>query len=204
MTMLSIDPAVNTERENYKLLTGSIIPRPIAFVTSLAEDGTLNGAPFSYFNIVSANPPMISVSVQRSGGNQKDTARNISSLKEFVVHIVDHDNVEKINITAANLQPDQSEIELAQLTPIKSSRIAVPGIKEAKVRMECVLERVIELGENDSPGCDLIIGKIVQFHIEENIYEKGRINPDGLGAVSRLAGNDYARVGELFTIERPK
>ncbi|MDQ0856662.1 flavin reductase family protein [Bacillus sp. V2I10] len=202
--MLSIDPAVNTERENYKLLTGSIIPRPIAFVTSLAEDGTLNGAPFSYFNIVSANPPMISVSVQRSGGNQKDTARNISSLKEFVVHIVDHDNVEKINITAANLQPDQSEIELAQLTPIKSSRIAVPGIMEAKVRMECVLERVIELGGNDSPGCDLIIGKIVQFHVEESIYEKGRINPDGLGAVSRLAGNDYARVGELFSIERPK
>jgi flavin reductase (DIM6/NTAB) family NADH-FMN oxidoreductase RutF len=203
MKMLSIDPAANTERENYKLLTGSIIPRPIAFVTSLSDDGTLNGAPFSYFNIVSANPPMISVSVQRSEGNQKDTARNISSLKEFVVHIVDHDNVEKINITAANLQPDQSEIELAQLTPIKSSRIAVPGITEAKVRMECVLERVIELGGDDSPACDLIIGKIVQFHVEKSIYEKGRINPDGLGAVSRLAGNDYARVGELFSIERP-
>jgi flavin reductase (DIM6/NTAB) family NADH-FMN oxidoreductase RutF len=69
--------------------------------------------------------------------------------------------------------------------------------------MECVLERVIELGGDDSPGCDLIIGKIVQFHVEESIYEKGRINPDGLGAVSRLAGNDYARVGELFSIERP-
>lgn len=201
--MLSIDPAANTERENYKLLTGSIIPRPIAFVTSLSDDGTLNGAPFSYFNIVSANPPMISVSVQRSEGNQKDTARNISSLKEFVVHIVDHDNVEKINITAANLQPDQSEIELAQLTPIKSSRIAVPGIMEAKVRMECVLERVIELGGDDSPACDLIIGKIVQFHVEKSIYEKGRINPDGLDAVSRLAGNNYARVGEVFSIERP-
>ncbi|TDL75902.1 flavin reductase family protein [Peribacillus frigoritolerans] len=201
--MLSINPAANTERENYKLLTGSIIPRPIAFITSLAEDGTLNGAPFSYFNIVSANPPMISVSVQRSGGIQKDTARNIRSLKEFAVHIVDEGNVEKINITAASLKPDQSEVELAQLTPVESSRIAVPGIKEAKVRMECVLEQVIELGGDDLPGCDLIIGKIVQFHVEDSIYEKGRIDPDGLGAVSRLAGNDYAKVGELFSIERP-
>ncbi|WP_191557643.1 flavin reductase family protein [Metabacillus idriensis] len=201
--MLSIDPAANTERENYKLLTGSIIPRPIAFITSLAEDGTLNGAPFSYFNIVSANPPMISVSVQRSGGIQKDTARNIRSLKEFSVHIVDDGNVEKINITAASLKPDQSEVELAQLTPVESSRIAVPGIKEAKVRMECVLEQVIELGGDDLPGCDLIIGKIVQFHVEDSIYEKGRIDPEGLRAVSRLAGNDYARVGEVFSIERP-
>ncbi|MCM3598818.1 flavin reductase family protein [Metabacillus idriensis] len=201
--MLSIDPAANTERENYKLLTGSIIPRPIAFITSLAEDGTLNGAPFSYFNIVSANPPMISVSVQRSGGIQKDTARNIRSLKEFAVHIVDDGNVEKINITAASLKPDQSEVELAQLTPVESSRIAVPGIKEAKVRMECVLEQVIELGGDDLPGCDLIIGKIVQFHVEDSIYEKGRIDPEGLRAVSRLAGNDYARVGEVFSIERP-
>lgn len=201
--MLSIDPAANTERENYKLLTGSIIPRPIAFITSLAEDGTLNGAPFSYFNIVSANPPMISVSVQRRGGIQKDTARNIRSLKEFAVHIVDDGNVEKINITAASLKPDQSEVELAQLTPVESSRIAVPGIKEAKVRMECVLEQVIELGGDDLPGCDLIIGKIVQFHVEDSIYEKGRIDPEGLRAVSRLAGNDYARVGEVFSIERP-
>nr|WP_249043000.1 flavin reductase family protein [Metabacillus idriensis] len=200
---MSIDPAANTERENYKLLTGSIIPRPIAFITSLAEDGTLNGAPFSYFNIVSANPPMISVSVQRSGGIQKDTARNIRSLKEFAVHIVDDGNVEKINITAASLKPDQSEVELAQLTPVESSRIAVPGIKEAKVRMECVLEQVIELGGDDLPGCDLIIGKIVQFHVEDSIYEKGRIDPEGLRAVSRLAGNDYARVGEVFSIERP-
>ncbi|WP_191566492.1 flavin reductase family protein [Metabacillus idriensis] len=202
--MLAIDPASNTERENYKLLTGSIIPRPIAFVTSLAEDSTLNGAPFSYFNIVSSNPPMISVSVQRSEGKQKDTARNISDVKEFVVHIVDHENVEKINITAANLPPDQSEIELAKLTPVTSTKIAVPGIRESKVRMECVLEQIIELGGADSPGCDLIIGKIVQFHIEESIYEKGRIHRDELGAVSRLAGNDYARIGEVFSIERPK
>jgi len=202
--VISIDPVTNTERDNYKFMIGSIIPRPIAFVTSLSEDGVLNGAPFSYFNIVSSNPPMISLSIQRAEGRQKDTARNILAAKEFVVHIVDEDNVEKVNTTAANLPPDQSEIELAQLTPVDSLIISVPGVKEAKVRMECRLEHALELGGSDSPGCDFIIGKVVQFHIDEAIFENGRIDPAGLAAVSRLAGQDYAKIGEIFTIERPK
>lgn len=202
--MLSIDPSVNSERDNYKFLIGSIIPRPIAFVTSVSNEGILNGAPFSYFNIVSANPPMVSVAVQRSAGRQKDTARNITELKEFVVHIVDEDNVEKVNQTAATLPPEQSEIVLAGLTPVKSSKISVPGVIEAKIRMECVLEQALELGGTDSPSCDFIIGRVVQFHIAPEIYENGRIDPQGLGAVSRLAGNDYAKIGEIFTKERPK
>jgi flavin reductase (DIM6/NTAB) family NADH-FMN oxidoreductase RutF len=202
--LLSIDPASLSERENYKFLIGSIIPRPIAFVTTISKDGILNGAPFSYFNIVSANPPMISLSVQRSGGIQKDTARNILQSKEFVIHIVDEENVEKINKTAASLPSDQSEIELAGLTTVDSVKVTVPGIKEAKVRMECVLEHSLELGGVDSPGCDLLIGKIVQFHVATEIYENGRIDPRGLAAVSRLAGNNYAKLGEIFEIERPK
>lgn len=202
--MLSIDTSENSERENYKFLIGSIIPRPIAFVTTMSEEGIINGAPFSYFNIVSSNPPMISLSIQRAAGRQKDTARNIIGLKEFVVHIVDENNVEKINQTAASLPPNESEIELANLTPVDSVKISVPGIKEAKIRMECKLEHSLELGGQDSPGCDLIIGKVVQFHIEEGIYEKGRIDPMGLGAVSRLAGTNYAKIGEIFSMERPK
>lgn len=202
--MLSIDPSNNTERENYKFLIGSIIPRPIAFVTTLSKNGTLNGAPFSYFNIVSSNPPMISLAIQRKEGKEKDTTRNIIDLKEFVVHIVDEENVEKINTTAANLPPEQSEIELARLNPINSEKISVPGIKEAKIRMECTLEHVIALGDDESPGSDLIIGKVVQFHIKDALYENGRIDHEGLGAVSRLAGNNYAKIGEVFSIERPK
>lgn len=204
ISLLSIDPANNTERENYKFLIGSIIPRPIAFVTTISKDGVLNGAPFSYFNIVSPNPPLISLSIQRSEGKQKDTVRNIIELKEFVVHIVDEQNVEKINKTAASLPPDQSEIELANLTPVDSVKISVPGVKEAKIRMECSLEHSIELGGLDSPGCDFIIGKVVQFHIDRDIYENGRINPSGLAAVSRLAGTNYAKIGEIFSIDRPK
>ena len=202
--MLSIDPTKNTERENYKLLIGSIIPRPIAFVTSISQGGVLNGAPFSYFNIVSSNPPLVSVSIQRSGGKQKDTARNILETKEFVIHVVDDLNVDQINQTAASLPPDQSEISLANLTPIESTLVSVPGVKEAKVRFECKLEHSVELGGVDTPGTDLIIGKIVQVHIDEKIYENGRIDPVGLGAVSRLAGTNYAKVGEIFSIERPK
>ncbi len=203
ISLLSIDPASLSERENYKFLIGSIIPRPIAFVTSISKDGVLNGAPFSYFNIVSSNPPMISLSIQRSAGGQKDTARNITESKQFVVHIVDEHNVEKINKTAAGLPPNQSEIELAHLTPVDSVKISVPGVKEAKIRMECSLEHSLELGGLDMPGCDLIIGKVVQFHIDNDIYEKGRIDPRGLAAVSRLAGNNYAKIGEIFEIERP-
>jgi flavin reductase (DIM6/NTAB) family NADH-FMN oxidoreductase RutF len=203
ISLLSIDPTSNTERENYKFLIGSIIPRPIAFVTTLSKDGVLNGAPFSYFNIVSSSPPMISLSIQRSEGRQKDTARNIIESKEFVIHIVDEQNVEKVNKTAASLPPDQSEIELGKLTPVESEKITVPGVKEAKIRMECILEHSLELGGSDSPGCDLIIGKVVQFHIENSIYENGRIDPKGLAAVSRLAGTNYAKIGEIFSIERP-
>jgi flavin reductase (DIM6/NTAB) family NADH-FMN oxidoreductase RutF len=204
ISLLSIDPSNMTERENYKFLIGSIIPRPIAFVTTISKNGVLNGAPFSYFNIVSSNPPLISLSIQRSADRQKDTARNIIESKEFVVHVVDEQNVERINKTAANLPPDQSEIELAHLTPIESLKIKVPGVKEAKIRMECRLEHSIKIGGLESPGCDLIIGKVVQFHIENDLYENGRIDPKGLAAVSRLAGNYYAKIGEIFEIERPK
>lgn len=203
ISLLSIDPDKNSERENYNFLIGSIIPRPIAFVTTRSKEGILNGAPFSYFNIVSSNPPMISLSIQRQAGRQKDTARNIVDTKEFVIHIVDEENVEKVNETAANLPSDQSEIMVANLTPIESEKISVSGVKEAKIRMECVLEQSLELGGSETPGCDLIIGKVVQFHIDNSIYEKGRIDPKGLGAVSRLAGVNYAKIGEIFSIERP-
>ena len=96
------------------------------------------------------------------------------------------------------------KFSLANLTPIESTQISVPGVKEAKVRFECKLEHSVELGGVDTPGTDLIIGKIVQVHIDEKIYENGRIDPVGLGAVSRLAGTNYAKIGEIFSIERPK
>ncbi|MGN7478860.1 flavin reductase family protein [Solibacillus silvestris] len=203
--MKKIDPKQLSEHENYKFLIGSIIPRPIAFVTSISEEGVVNAAPFSFFNIVSSNPPMISVSIQRKSGEMKDTARNIRANRQFVIHIVDSENVAQVNETAANLPPQQSEVEHAQMSLVRSVKIDVPGVKEAKVRLECVLEKALELGGDwKNPGCDLIIAKVVYYHIEESIFENGRIDPHGLGAISRLAGNDYAKIGEQFTIERPQ
>lgn len=155
--MKAISADALTERENYKLLIGSIIPRPIAFVTTLSNKGVLNGAPFSYFNVITANPPMISVAIQRKGGVQKDTSRNAIEKNAFVVHIVDESIIEAVNQTSASLPTDQSEVEAAGLTAVNSSIIDIPGIKEAKVRMECRLERVVSLGEGDAM-CDLLIG----------------------------------------------
>lgn len=203
--MLSIDPKKQTERENYKLLIGSIIPRPIAFVTSLSSSKVVNGAPFSYFNIVTADPPMISISVQRKGRAQKDTARNCLEQKEFVVHIVDGDNVAKINETAANFPKEESEITHAGLTLIESDLIQTPGIKEAKVRYECVLEKHLALGGNgEHASTDLLIGRIVRIHVAEEVYNDGKIIYEKLNAHSRLAGNDYATIGDIITVERPR
>lgn len=202
--MIAIDPTSQSERENYKLLIGSIIPRPIAFVTTLTPDGVMNAAPYSYFNIVAANPPLISISVQRKNGELKDTSRNAIDTGAFVVHISDESYVEQINQTAANLPPDESEVTMAGLTPISSDKIVVPGIAEAKIRMECVLEKAIPLGGTEgSPACDLLIGRVVRFHMDEAVYKNGNIDSEALKPVSRLAGNSYSKLGEIFSIDRP-
>ncbi|MBW7456396.1 flavin reductase family protein [Paenibacillus sepulcri] len=203
--MISIDPEVQSDRDNYKLLIGSVVPRPIAFVTTLSEQGILNGAPFSYFSIVSSSPPLLSLSVQRRNGEMKDTARNAITTGELVVHIVDEANVEHINQTAATLPPDESEVVLAGLTPSDSEAVKVPGIAESKFRMECVLEHAIELGgTEETPGCDLLIARVVRFRISEDILQDGRIDAAKLAPVSRMAGNFYAALGRIFTLERPR
>lgn len=201
--MITIDTALNTAKENYKLLIGTIIPRPIAFVTTLSENGTVNAAPFSYFNVVSSDPPLISVAVQRVAGKSKDTARNILREKAFVVHIVDPENLHQVNQTAALLPPGESEVDLAGLTLIQSDAVKVPGIRESKIRMEVILEKGIPFGTDEETTVDLIIGRVVRFHIDESIYEDGRIDPQGLQAMSRLAGINYAAIGEIIPLERP-
>lgn len=202
--MLGIDPATQSERDNYKLLIGSIIPRPIAFVTTLSAEGVLNAAPFSYFTIVTADPPMVAVSVQRKQGVRKDTARNAVDTGAFVVHISDESYIDQINQTAAALPPEESEVALAGLTPVASRQIAVPGIVEASIRMEVVLEQAIPLGgTEEAPAADLLIGRVVFYHIDESLYENGHIDPKQLKPVSRLAGSSYAKLGELFAIDRP-
>ncbi len=202
--MHTFDAQSLSDKENYKLLIGSIIPRPIAFVTTLNQDISVNAAPFSFFNIVNNHPPMIAIAVQRAGGKRKDTALNIERVGNFVVHITDEDNVQDINETAAPLVYVDSELSRTDLSLITSTAIKTPGIQEAKIRFECKLSQIILLGD-ELDGADLIIGEIVTYHIDDSIYEGDfKINPHTLQAVSRLAGNDYAKLGGLFTIDRPE
>jgi len=203
--MIAIDPTTQSDRDNYKLLIGSIVPRPIAFVTTLSQAGVLNGAPFSYFSIVSSNPPLLSVSVQRRNGEKKDTARNAVTSGELVIHIVDAANVEAVNRAAATLPADKSEVALAGLTPVDSEAVNVPGIAEAKIRLECKLEHALELGGEDvEPSCDLLIARVVRYWVAEELLRDGRIDANKLAPVSRMAGNFYANLGTMFEIERPQ
>ena len=204
--MLSLNPAEMSERDNYAFLTGAIVPRPIALISTISNEGVINIAPFSYFTIVSSNPPMIAVSIQRRKGQRKDTARNAIDSGEFVVHIVDEENIEGANWTAAELPPDQSELDGSPFQTVDSVHIRVPGLVPAKIRMECTVHKVIPLGGHtaDDAGCDLIIGNIVLYHIDEQLYKDGNIDSVILKPVSRLAGHQFMKAGEPFTIERPK
>ncbi|MFY2153159.1 flavin reductase family protein [Mammaliicoccus sciuri] len=201
--MKEIRPEVLSQKENYKLLIGSIIPRPIALVTTESDDNVLNIAPFSFFNVVSSDPPILSIAVQRVNGEMKDTARNIIQNKEAVVHIVDTDNVRDVNQTAAMLSHEESELERTNFETVDSVEVSVKGLKQSKVRFEAVLYEDIVIEKDGQPISDLLLLEVKYYHFDERIYNDGYINKEELNAVSRLAGNDYAEIGHTFTIERP-
>lgn len=201
--MLQFDPTQLTERENYKLLIGSVIPRPVAIITTLSETDVLNIAPFSYFNIVSTRPAILSVSVQRKNGKMKDTTRNLLAKQEAVIHVLDQKNVADANQTAAQLPAEISELTVSNFTTTASTTIRVPGLIEAKVRFETKLCQHIPIQQEDTIVADLLLLEIKHYHLSETIYHDGRIDPRELAVVSRLAGNAYAAIGEIFEIERP-
>lgn len=205
--MYTLNPNDLTSRDNYKLMSGSVVPRPIAFVTTLSEDGSVvNAAPFSFFNVVSSDPPLLSISINRKDGVMKDTARNAITGQELVVHICDESIVNEMNETAALLEPHESELERTNLTTVSSSVVTVPGIQEALIRMECRLYQHIPISNDEGkPVTDLLLVRIVQYHFNEKVYDPAHhyILMDHLKPVSRLAGNDYAKLGERFTVVRP-
>ena len=201
--MKKIKAETLSDMQNYKLLSGSIIPRPIAFVTTQNLKGDINAVPFSFFNVVNHTQPMIAIAVQRTKGNRKDTSINIEQSGEFVVHITDEAIVNDVNETAAPLEYGVNELKRTSLSMIDSDLIKVPAIKEAKVRFECKLHQIVQLGNKDN-GSDLIIGEIVMYHIDEEVYfEDSKIDANQLNPVARLAGNDYSLLGQTFTVNRP-
>lgn len=198
-----LDPKDLTQRENYKLLIGSIIPRPVAVVSTQSPDGIVNIAPFSFFNIVSSEPVILSLAIQRKEGELKDTARNLLATKEAVVHILDQTNVQEANKSAALLPADQSELTVSGFTTTTSKTIAVPGLKEANVRLETILHQHVPIKKDQQTTADLLLLEVVGYQIAEDVYQDGKIDPRALQAVSRLAGNSYATIGEIFDIKRP-
>lgn len=198
-----LDPKDLTQRENYKLLIGSIIPRPVAVVSTQSADGIVNIAPFSFFNIVSSEPVILSLAIQRKEGELKDTARNLLATKEAVVHILDQTNVQEANKTAALLPADQSELTVSGFTTTASKTIAVPGLNEASVRLETILHQHVPIKKDQQTTADLLLLEVVGYQIAGDVYQDGKIDPRALQAVSRLAGNSYATIGEIFDIKRP-
>ncbi|TYR79384.1 flavin reductase family protein [Priestia megaterium] len=203
--MKAIDPSKQSTKENYHLLTSTVIPRPIAFVTTQSEEGIVNAAPFSFFNIVASEPPLIAISVGRQDGEVvKDTGRNIHASKQFVVHVVDDSFIEQVNQSAASYPSNVSEVEETGLTLVESERIQVPGIAEANIRFECELHQVVPLGKEDRYSSDLFIGEVVMFHVNEKVYENERVSAEKINPISRLGGANYSRLGTLFSLKRPK
>ena len=193
-------------KEKKKMLSGSVIPRPIALASTMSDAGIVNIAPFSFFNIVSNNPPVLSVAVQRVDGKPKDTARNILQNKEAVIHAVDADNICRVNQTSAALPSEESELAISGFTTVDSKTVHSPGLDEAKIRFETALyDSVLVYDEENQPASDLLLLKVGHVHIDSDVYdaESGYINAEALDAVSRLAGSDYARLGKVFSAERP-
>jgi flavin reductase (DIM6/NTAB) family NADH-FMN oxidoreductase RutF len=207
---VKINPRDHAYSEIYKLLIGAVVPRPIAFVSSVDANGILNLAPFSYFTICSSNPPFAVFCPVHRGKDQppKDTLRNVRETGGFVVNIVSEDFLPQMNLTAADYPPEMDEFVISGLTPVASERVEAPRVKESHVQMECTLKDVITLSDQPGGG-SLVIGEIVLIHINRAVLadpEKSifKIDPDKLKAIGRMGGPTYTRTLDRIDLERPK
>ena len=181
----------------YRLLSGIVVPRPIAWVTTLSPEGVVNLAPFSCFTFVSNKPPLIGINVGRKGPKRKDTGANVHARGEFVVHIGSASQMEAIHESSAEHAPDVSEAELLGLATLPSDAIGVPRLADAPVSMECRLHRVIEFG---ATGAEFIVGEVLVFHVREGLLRNGKIDTRELDPVCRIGGPNYATLGPIVTL----
>ena len=206
--MLSIDPAGQPSRQIYKLMTGIIVPRPVALVSTVDADGIPNVAPFSFFSGVGSVPPTLIFCPVLHGRHsdptlRKDTLANVEATGEFVVNVVSEVIADAANITAAEVPPHVDEFALAGLTAIPGEVVRVPRVAESPAHMECKLLQVIYTSRKPGGGV-LVLGEIVRFHVREDLFEDFRVDPDGLDAVGRMAGNAWVRTRDHIDLVRPK
>lgn len=196
-----------SSKQSYKFLSGSIIPRPIAWVTTMnQEHKTVNAAPFSFFNAAASEIPLVTLSILRRNGEIKDTAKNIIETNELVIHLVNDQVVESMNQTAASLKPDQSEIIVNRIETTASKSVTVPGITAAPIRMEARLHQYVPVKNHDDQIIsDLFIVEITDFYFDEALFDQQSeyILPEAFNPIARLAGNTYAHIGDLFDLKRP-
>ena len=187
----------------YRVLTGVVVPRPIAFVSTVSADGVANLAPFSFFNAVAPDPPTVIFSSSRHAGRKdKDTLTNVEATGEFVVNVVVDDIAEAMNRTAAEYPAEANEFAIAGLTEAPSSIVKAPRVAESPVNMECRLNRVIDIGEGDHQH-GLVIGEVVLLHIRDDLIDGHRINHHLLKPTGRLAGSMYCHTADTFEMVRP-
>lgn len=187
----------------YKLLTGSVIPRPIGWVSTVDANGINNLAPFSYFNAVGEDPPHVMFSTTRGNNTNKDTLNNVLANGQFVVNMVTEELAEKMNTTAQTVPSDVDEFQLADVTPIPSTLIKPMRVKESLVTFECEMVHHYFLENHKNGGACIVIGRIVMMHFDDSILlDNYKINLETYKPVARLAGSNYAKLGELFSIKR--
>jgi flavin reductase (DIM6/NTAB) family NADH-FMN oxidoreductase RutF len=201
---LTVDPCSTEPASIYKLLIGSVVPRPIAFVSTINTEGAFNVAPFSFFTVASSNPPVLVFTVgNRATPNPlKDTLRNITTAREFVVNVVSEEIGAKMNLCAGDYPPDIDEFQVSGLTPIPSDLVKAPRVAESHINMECRLLYTIAMSGLVNGG-NLVLGEVVRFHIDDEYFNNYRIDQDKLRAIGRMAGNSYTRTEDRFDMIRP-
>jgi flavin reductase (DIM6/NTAB) family NADH-FMN oxidoreductase RutF len=199
---MHIDPQTAPQQSIYKLLIGCVVPRPIAWVSSLSEEGIPNLAPFSFFMAVCNDPPTLAFSAGRRAGTKKDTVRNIEYTQDFVVNLVNDALAEQMNLTSGDYPPEVDELALTGLTAAPSIKVKAPRVAEAPINMECRAVQILSVGRGPQ---SLVLGEIVQFHIRDDLYNPntGRIDMYTLHPVGRLAGELYTHVHDIFEMKRP-
>jgi flavin reductase (DIM6/NTAB) family NADH-FMN oxidoreductase RutF len=196
---MRIDPAYLDAETAYRLITGVVVPRPIAWVTSLSATGVLNLAPFSAFTFVSPKPPMLAISVGRKGGIYKDTAQNILNNEEYVVHIADSSLMTAVHESSTEHPPDVSEVEELRLSTLPGERIKVPRLAAAPIAMECRFRRVPRIRRDPQPAHRR--PRCTVFHIRDGLLNNGKIETEALDPIARIAGPRYATLGEIVTLK---
>jgi flavin reductase (DIM6/NTAB) family NADH-FMN oxidoreductase RutF len=191
--------------EVYQMLVGLVAPRPIAWVSTISEDGSLNLAPFSFFNLFGANPPVVvfSPTLKRDGG-KKDTLLNIEQTGEFVINAATEPDAEAINQSSSMLPYGESEVRLIGRDTESSLRVKPPRLAKIPFALECKLLQIIPVG-NGPISANLVIGEVVMIHIEDEILgADGQPDPHKLRSIARMGGENWCRTMDLFQLARPK